>query len=166
PEDFASRSKFAAGLFEQMKDYLDFYKGKTAADFPGEKDAPNRLAVTALNAWHQIEAQTPQLLETIARQEAYLHSRLNGKAALIGYVATAAAASDFVPTSLHPRCPGVIVHGAIFNGIMTGELWRPIPQWINYLITIMIGLLTTAAVALLSPWKALAATLALLIGWL
>ena len=47
-----------------------------------------------------------------------------------------------------------------------GEMWRSLPSWAGHLITLVIGLMTTAAVALLTPWKAVTATVALLVGWL
>jgi class 3 adenylate cyclase/CHASE2 domain-containing sensor protein len=165
PEDVAERVKLIDSLLKELKDagWLEAYAGKKPEDFP---DEANRLTLSAIRAVEEIQRTAPALADTIAKQEAYLRSRLAGKAALLGYVATAAASSDFVPTPLHARCPGVIIHGAIFNGIMTGELWRPIPRWVDVLITLAVGLLASWIIALLSPWKALAATAALLAGYL
>ena len=79
-----------------------------------------------------------------------MRKRIEGKAVFVGWTATGVAA-DFVPTSLHAKCPGVVVHGAIFNGIMTGELWRTLPDWVTYVVTGVLGVCMTIAAAFLTP---------------
>ncbi len=90
-----------------------------------------------------------------------LRRQIEGRATIIGWTAKAAVA-DFVPTPLHPRCPGSVVHGAIFNGIMTEDFWIRTPAWVTILTTITLGLLTTIAVACLAPLRSIIA--ALIIG--
>jgi adenylate cyclase len=90
--------------------------------------------------------------------------RLGGKAVFIGWTATGIAA-DFVPTSIHTKCPGVVLHGAIFNGIMTGEMWRTLPPWVTHLATGLLGICMTVAAAFLTPARALLVALALGIGY-
>ncbi len=165
PEDYPVRQKLIASLFDEMRTqegYMETYLAKNPDGFSNDTD---KTMCRAINAAAEIQSRGPQLLDMIARQEKFLRSRLENRAALIGYVATAVAASDFVPTSLYPRCPGVIVHGAIANGILTGELWRTAPPWVTWLVTILVGLLTAAAASLLSPWKAAASTLTLLAAY-
>src|SRR5207249_2660650 len=84
---------------------------------------------------------------------ASLATQLKDKAVIIGWTATGAIA-DFVPTSLSEKCPGPVVHGVIFNGIMTGELWRRSPWWVTALISIGIGMLTAVVVGRLQPVRA------------
>jgi class 3 adenylate cyclase len=87
-----------------------------------------------------------------------------GKAILIGSVASGAA--DFVTTPLHAQCPGAVVHGAVFNAVMTGVFWRQAPGWANALVTVMVGLASTVVVGRLSPRKAMAAVAAVAGGYL
>jgi CHASE2 domain-containing sensor protein len=77
-----------------------------------------------------------------------MHDRLAGKAVMIG--ATATSMGDVAVTPRNLNCPGVVVHGAIFNAIVSGYFWRPAPPWVNLLIAAAIGLAITAAVAWLS----------------
>ncbi|HEV8293691.1 MAG TPA: hypothetical protein VGP94_17280, partial [Tepidisphaeraceae bacterium] len=48
---------------------------------------------------------------------------------------------------------------------MTRDFWRRPPAWVTLAITALIGLLVTAIVSILSPWKALAATAVLAGGY-
>ena len=104
--------------------------------------------------------QTPLLKDSLARTRATLAKTLGGKAVLVGWIATASIA-DFVPTPLHAKCPGPVLHGVIFNAIMTGEVWRAAPRWASPLVTLLVGLLMTGAVAHFTPAKGLLSALAL-----
>jgi class 3 adenylate cyclase/CHASE2 domain-containing sensor protein len=88
-----------------------------------------------------------------------LHALLDGRYALIGW--TAAGTTDFYPTSLHPLCPGDAIQATVFNGIVTRHLWTVSSPWIGALMTLILGSLTTLAVATLSTRPALAFTLLL-----
>ena len=39
---------------------------------------------------------------------------------------------DLRPTSLDYACPGIVIHGAIFNAIMTGKMWRVAPWQVAF----------------------------------
>lgn len=112
-----------------------------------------------------IREQTPALMEQLHRYRAELRQALNGKAVLIGWTATGAIA-DFVPTSLHASCPGVVVHGVIFNSILSGDLWEYGPNWLGPILTLLLGLLTTVASTGLSPGRSAVAMLAIAAGWI
>jgi class 3 adenylate cyclase/CHASE2 domain-containing sensor protein len=93
-------------------------------------------------------------LETeLATARAELRRKIAGKAVMIGWAAT--GQTDFRPTAIQPSCPGVVIHGQVFNAIMTGEFWRHAPRWVTALITIVLGLLVTAANGFLKPRQAL-----------
>ena len=124
----------------------------------GEADA----AVAKLRA---IREANPKLDAELAAHRQRLRNVFEGKAALVGWTATGVIA-DFLPTSLHPRCPGVVLHGVVFNQIMTGEVWRTMPQWVTLLATLAVGLLATLAVSFLPPWKAAASAALVLVGYL
>ncbi len=121
--------------------------------------------LAALEALHRERAA----LTNFARDDfsdaklAALRGKVEGRVVFVGSVAT--GAHDFVPNSIDPKCPGVYLHGAVFNAIMTGEFWRNAPRWITYALTALLGLLTTLAVAALDLPKAFASILFLAGGY-
>lgn len=147
------------GLFADLADYV--YKNK-----PNEKDwnEDQILLVTALRNLNRRSA----LNLSFQKQREELRDRLahdiQGKSVIVGWVATGTV--DFYSTSLYAACPGVVIHGVIFNGIMTGNLWRQAPQWVTIALTILCGLLATAAVSLLGPWKALFSAVLIIVLYL
>ncbi len=165
PDDFAARAKLITSLLNELSEagWLEPYENKRPEDF---KDEMDRMFASSSGVLREVRTRNAELLERLSRQESQLRERLSGKAVLFGWVATAAAGSDFVPTSLHARCPGVVTHGSIFNGIMTGELWKPVPQSVNVVTILFMGLLTTGMVSALSPWKAAIATVVALAAFL
>lgn len=92
------------------------------------------------------------LLEQRAKIRADLRRQLGGKIVLVGMTGT--GTMDFYPTSIHSVAPGVVAHGALVNGLLTGELWTRAPAWVTYVLTLLAGIVTTLVVAFASPWKA------------
>ncbi len=92
-----------------------------------------------------------------------LKKLVHNKAVLIGWTAT--GKNDMVPTSLHSKCPGVMVHGTVFNAIMTGNFVRVAPLWVTLLCVLGIGGLTTLAVSEFSPWAGLVRAVALMFAY-
>jgi adenylate cyclase len=119
-----------------------------------------RAAIRAANAL----AEVPKLRAQLADQRAQLRQVLAGKAALVGWTATAAVA-DQKPTPLHAAAPGVVIHGVIANAILTGDLWRTAPAWVTLALVLMLGTLTTAAAARLSPVGGLVSAVVLAVGY-
>jgi adenylate cyclase len=70
-----------------------------------------------------------------------LNREVYGKAVLIGSIAT--AAFDYRPTPLHAECPGVVVHGAIFNAILSRYFIHPSAPWVPAFLILFVGLLIT-----------------------
>jgi len=97
-------------------------------------------------------------VEQIKTREAELENAIKGKAVLLGF---AAAGLDFVPTTLHGRCPGVMVHGAIVNGVLTNTFPRRAADWINALLILGLGGLTVSATTYFTPIRALLIAVAL-----
>jgi adenylate cyclase len=96
-----------------------------------------------------------------------LRHSIEGKAVLVGWTATSHSEADVITTSLHRRrTPGIIAHAAILNGILTGELWRRVPWWVNTLITAGIGLALTACVVVLRPIVSVLLSLLLVAAYL
>lgn len=153
-DDWAGRAALMANVLENKDDFT-----KAAIDLarqsPEAKRTPEEVhTVDAANALEQIRRQNPRLQGQLAEGRRLLASEIQGKAVLIGHIATGLV-RDKVPTSLHAECPGVVVHGVIYNGIVTGELWRFLPHWVTVAWTITLGLLTTFTTARLPPARAL-----------
>lgn len=108
------------------------------------------------------QAELPKLAAQLAQQRQELRTLLHGKAVLIGWTAVALIA-DAKPTPIHAAAPGVIIHGAILNGILTGELWNRVPTWIAILLSAVLGIIVTASVARFSPVRALLVTVGLVV---
>lgn len=96
--------------------------------------------------------QNLALQAELKQQRALLHQRFAGKAVLIG--ATATSMGDFVATSLHNNCPGVVVHGVIVNAIVNRDFLTSAPTWLNIGLTLLLGLLATMITCLLPPARA------------
>jgi class 3 adenylate cyclase/CHASE2 domain-containing sensor protein len=129
-----------------------------------QKYETEKEMVRAYKALKLILKENPEHKIKLAERRAEIREFVNGKAALVGWIAVGAIA-DVIPTSLHSQCPGVVAHGVIFNAIMTRDLWRRPPYWVTLLITALMGVLVTAIVSILPPWRALAATAALAGGY-
>jgi CHASE2 domain-containing sensor protein len=119
-----------------------------------------RNVVSTVQALRQIVQVNDTLAARIDRRRELLRGQFNGRVVLVGGVAT--GLGDRVPTSLHNECPGVVVHGMAVNGILSGELWRCMPRWVDMLVTFAVGLLMTwVAASARVVWTVL---LAVLIG--
>ncbi len=135
---------------------IEFYEAMDPKDLdPAERIRREKL-LGAPKAIAELAAQSQPLKQDLQRRRDDLHKQLGGKAALIGWIAVGAIA-DYVPTSLHPRCPGVVVHGVIFNSIMTNNFWYRAPYWITFLLILLLGGAATAIVAKLQPWQSIVA---------
>jgi class 3 adenylate cyclase/CHASE2 domain-containing sensor protein len=139
---------------------------ETAAGFkPEELDEKDRkfIALARVLLPLMLE-QNAALKAQLAEKRAELAAHVKGKAVLIGWTAIGTSA-DFVPTSMHDVCPGIVVHGVIVNAILTNHFWYAAPNWVAPLITLIAGLLTAAAAARLSPWRAAAVAFFLAFGY-
>jgi adenylate cyclase len=112
----------------------------------------------------ELVIQTGKLRDQLGQLRGDLHQKLGGKAVFLG--GTATGNPDFHPTSLHFACPGVVIHGAVFNAIMTGKMWRRASPWADASATLGVGLLVAALVTGLSPARGLLATVLVVIGYL
>jgi class 3 adenylate cyclase len=167
PNDADSRIALAEKVLQKLKrdGTVELYQSfKPQEMTPGERIIREKM-IHQPDALRQLIEQNKALQADLARRRAALRQQLEGRAVLIGWIAVGAIA-DNIPTSLHPRCPGVVVHGVIFNSVMTGEFWHAAPRWITLLLTGLLGLLATLIVARLAAWKALAAAAVLALGYM
>ena len=149
PADLAARGVLLEQAIKDAQDWIAQYKLMK----PEEIDELGQRFVAATSSLPNLVRQTGALQSDLQKQREELSTALKDKAVLIGWIAT--GFTDVVPTPLHERCPGVVVHGAIFNGIMTGEMWRSAPWWISALLTGFFGLTTASTTARLAPLPAL-----------
>lgn len=120
----------------------------------------DRLFVQAYK--HLLEVKAA--IDIFSEQQAKVRNQIENKAIIIGSVTT--GAGDFVPTRIHPKCPGTVVHGAVFNAIMTGELYSYAPVWANVGTALILGMLATGMAAVLSPRLSLICTTVLAVAFL
>lgn len=142
-----------------------FAEGAKAGDLkPVEKLQYDEM-LAAKPVLSLILRESGELAKQLSDQRAELAKDFSGKAVLIGWTATGAAA-DFVPTPLHDKCPGVVVHGAVFNAVMTNQFWHRTPGWVVGLVTIAFGLLTAMAAVGFTAMRGLLFSILLLISYL
>jgi class 3 adenylate cyclase/CHASE2 domain-containing sensor protein len=130
---------------------LDAYKTSKPQDLTDQ----DHLILDAVAALKTIRPQAAQLASQLAGKQTELRAAVGGKAVLIGSTATAAA--DMVVTPIHDQCPGVVVHGAIFNAVLQGYVLHRAPDWVTRLITIAMGLIITAACTVHAGFRSLVA---------
>ena len=159
-DDIAARQPVYEQAIRAGRDTADLLHGLKA----DELDDDGRRFIAAYDSLPKLMAEFAPLQQRLRDGRADMAKRLGGKAVFVGWTATGADA-DFVPTSIHAKCPGVVLHGAIFNAIMTGELWRTLPQWVTFAITGFLGLCMTAAAAFLTPARALVVAFCLMLGY-
>jgi class 3 adenylate cyclase len=163
-DDLATRLALAQEAMVWMKENLSFFATFDPKDMTSEERSQHERLLKMPDLLpplvQQVTQQNKAFQADLATRRAELRHHLEGKAGLMGYTAVGAIA-DVVPTSLHARCPGVMVHGVVFNAIMTRDFWKPAPTWVTMLFTLSMGLLMAAMVSALSPWKALAGALVL-----
>ncbi|MBY0309005.1 MAG: CHASE2 domain-containing protein, partial [Phycisphaerales bacterium] len=81
-------------------------------------------------------------LASISDLRRELRERLAGTICFVGWTATGSL-SDFVATSIHPRTPGVHLHAAVCNSILTGFQRTRGPAFGQLLVIVSLGLVGT-----------------------
>ncbi len=152
PNDTAARREFVEWTRGQLKEsgFLELTKLTDAElkDKPDQRLQRDELII-ANNALSSLLDQNKRFEEQIVDRRANLRDQINGRAVMIGWVAT--GKTDFFPTAIHPATPGVVIHGMIFNAIMTYAFWYHVPKGVTALITLFIGLLVTASNGFFKP---------------
>jgi class 3 adenylate cyclase len=143
--------EIAAETLKAAKPTLDDIRRMSEAEL--RKDEASRNLLTHGNQLALLLANSTALRAEMEQFKEKLRRAVSGKAVIVGSVATAFGGTDLITTSLHPTCPGSIVHGVIFNAIVTGDLWSHAPNWISYFIAICFGVVMTYSVSKLTPWR-------------
>ena len=167
PDDPDAFTKLAEQTLAKLRkdETIEYWKKMKPEDLDEELRAIREKMLTMPASIQEFVTRAGPLKNDLQRRRDDLHKQLGGKAALIGWIAVGAIA-DYVPTSMHPRCPGVVVHGVIFNSIMTNNFWRRAPYWITFLLILLMGGAATAIVARLTPWQSIVTCTILGIGYI
>ena len=172
-DDVATRIKWVNDIIAKKMD--DFATDGThllpAAEFEAllatieDVETRNNLRqlVAAAQNLRKLRELTLEMQDELIKRRAWLRNEMEGRAALVGFTAT--GRMDVVPTSLLPSCPGPVVHGVVFNAILTGDVWTRASPWVTRGFTLLIGLLATAIVAYFHPVNALLTSIAMTVGY-
>jgi CHASE2 domain-containing sensor protein len=146
-----AREKMVAATMKIVGEFpfLDSYNAIKPADRKPEDIAAYEIYTDAPKAMNAAMAQNRELNSQLLTMRAALAKSVRDKGVLIGWTATGAV--DMVTTPLHARCPGVVVHGAIANAVVTGQWWRTAPFWVTGLLTVFLGVFIALATGWLSP---------------
>ena len=100
----------------------------------------------------------------LQQRVAELRTAVSGKTILLGGTATALGDED--PTPIHPKCPGVVIHGVVFDAIYGNHFWQTAPPWITLVITLLAGFSITWIVMRLDALRALGLTFIIAVSYL
>ncbi|HET6252201.1 MAG TPA: CHASE2 domain-containing protein [Tepidisphaeraceae bacterium] len=165
-DDPSVRLPLIESVLDDFAPFIEAFEKTNLAEIKDPVERENDRKMMAQGpALRHVLAENPKLQAQLAVQRQFLKQRLHGRAILIGWTSTAST-FDEVPTPLYQRCPGVVVHGTIFNAIMTRFSWRLVPWWVNATLIIVMGLLTTLIATRTLPYRALLAALLLLGAYL
>lgn len=93
----------------------------------------------------------------------YDPGQVPGRVFLIG--SSASALADFVEVPVERRHPGVDVQALALHSIVSGDFLRPAPAWTDPVLPLALALAAGLCTAVLAPGWAMAAVVALLLGW-
>ncbi|MFP3937993.1 MAG: CHASE2 domain-containing protein [Phycisphaerae bacterium] len=130
---------------ELRRELDDFYLAERPDDPQAGEVYDELVALT--ETWDSAERENDRMAADIADQRQRLRGRVEGRIALVGSIATAAA--DFVPTPIGKNTPGVVVNSNVYNTIVSGAFVRDAPKWLNVAAIAVVGVLVTLAAATL-----------------
>lgn len=159
-EDIAAAEETVAFL---MEGYEGRGVDEVIADLEGAYERePTAEGLDELNLLEKVRALgvLKGEFEKIARIEAEQREILEGRLVFVGWTATGSIA-DFYPTAMGIKTPGVCVHAAVANGILTGHWVARVPRWMDILVTLLAGLSATLVASVLAPSRGWIAALVL-----
>lgn len=137
------------GVFAEARSWLDdalASAGDPASLSPEERAFIEDLQATVREGPVQVEQVVRGLTGLDEWRDVDLPRRVRGKVCFIGWTAKGAAA-DFVRTSIDPSTPGVHVHAAVANAILTSvdtpQFLHAAPAWMNLAAVVALGILGT-----------------------
>jgi len=139
---------------ENVKWIMDQYTQMTKSQLEESLEDPTTKAfLDASKALRAVRQPLIDLKEQLHTGRESLRQTFEGRAVLIG--STSTGAPDFKSTSLHASCPGVVVHGVLFNAIMTDHFLKRAPRLNSLAVLVGMGIMATCVAALFTPFYAL-----------
>jgi len=149
-------------LVARVREEAEFRgKDADAAEKQGGLSPEERALVSPFRDFLRADAIVRDGSASLALAEQGLRSLLDGRLVFVGWTATGAA-SDFVPTPLGSRTPGVVAHAVAADMALTGRAYRSLARYASPLLAFAAGLLLTATTLL--PSLAAAGTALALLG--
>ena len=136
---------------------------RAAAEAQGGLTDAERSAVELYRDFARFDAIVRHGRASLDDAERKAHRLLNGRLVFVGWTATGAA-SDFVPTPLGARTPGVVAHAVAADMALSGRGFRSLAPFASPLLAFAAGVLLTAT-TLLPSLAAAGTALALLGGY-
>ena len=166
-ETFTTDDPLTTRLQDAIADEYEFTLGALGADDDltehfEDGDALERAR--ALQSWAALTEAIEANAQEIDVVQQSLHEHVNDKLVFIGWTATGSIA-DFVPTVAGPRTPGVVVHAATANMMLTGHQHARAPSWVGPILVIVLGVWITMLVASTTPWIATACSMVMLAAY-
>lgn len=147
-----ARQKNAAQIETQFTGLQEFLLTAKGLRGPGGNGDARRQIAEGLVELEKIPAQKRKKREQISAEMNKLWQIVAGRICLVGSTATGAA--DFVPTPVHERTPGVVVHANILNTIVSGAFIRQTGPITEALVILLAGTVITILASQLSALHA------------
>ena len=151
-------------LLERVREEARFRcDDAAAAEAQGGLTDAERSAVEPYRDFARFDAIVRRGRASLDDAERKAHRLLDGRLVFVGWTATGAA-SDFVPTPLGARTPGVVAHAVAADMALSGRGFRSLAPFASPLLAFAAGVLLTAT-TLLPSLAAAGTALALLGGY-
>jgi CHASE2 domain-containing sensor protein len=154
-DDTDARQKISISALTKVQAGIDHLSAIRIVDRTPAQEAQLDALLDAQQAL-SVGDNNKALIDQLNALRTNLAARLAGKGVMIGW--TAEGDFDVVHTSLHARCPGCVVHGAIAEAVISGRWYRRAPDWIGIFLILLCGGVVSWCVAKLHPVRALVAT--------
>ncbi len=111
----------------------------------------------------QIEQQQKQIQQQLNDSIHRVRREVDGRICFVGSAATGAA--DFIPTPVHRRIPGVVMHANILNTILSDKFVHTPRGWISAILIILAGMLVALVTATRGPIESAIVLVAAIVGY-
>jgi class 3 adenylate cyclase len=150
-------------LLEKVREEARFRCDDAAtAEAQGGLAEAERAAVQPFRDFARVDEIVRIGKASLEDAEREAHRLLDGRLVFVGWTATGAA-SDFVPTPLGARTPGVVAHAVAADMVLSARGYRSLAPFLSPLLAFAVGALATAT-TLLPALAAAGAGLGLLGG--
>ncbi|MDY7010431.1 MAG: adenylate/guanylate cyclase domain-containing protein [Planctomycetota bacterium] len=129
----------------------------------GRPDETEKQVRSLRKLIRQIEQEKLQLHRQLERATRRVRKEVAGKICLVGSAATGAA--DFIPTPVHRRTPGVVMHANILNTILSDKFVHASSGWVSAILILLAGMLVTLVTTSRGPIESAILLLTAIIGF-